>query len=98
MELKLKKCEYNYTGGLVKLNDMQNYIDPNWKKLGIHEYWYHKITLHNNQILYVLDKHYYEIGKGWTQNPPTKLIKHKNGDLTIKFNNLKDSIEIAVLY
>lgn len=98
MELKLKKDEYSYYGALEKITDMQNYIDPMWKKLGISDYWYHKITLKNKQLIYVLDKHSYEYGKGWGQNPPTKLIRHKNGDLTIKFTNIKDSLSICILY
>ncbi len=98
MELLLKDGEFEYYGNLVKLSDMQNYVDPEWKKLGIDEYWYHQIRLKNKQEVYVLDKHHYECGKGLNQIPPTKLIKHRNKNITIKFNKMKVCVNVLILY
>lgn len=99
IELKLKKGEFVYDGALEKLNDMQNYVDPQWRALRISNFYYHKIELKGSkQIVYLLDKHHYTVGAGWNQNPPTKLIKHKNGDLTLKATNMKCCVGTIILY
>lgn len=99
IELKLKKGSFNDSGMLVKLGDMQKYVDPQWKNLRISEFYYHKIELvGSQQEIYLLDKHHYTVGAGWNQNPPTKLIRHKNGDITLKATNMKTCVGVIILY
>lgn len=98
MELKFKKNEFVYDCTLEKLSDMQNYVDPSWRKFGISNYWYKKITLKNDQIIYVLDKKTFEIGKGFNQIRPVKITIHKTGDITIKCNNIKDCVSVMICY
>lgn len=98
MELKLKKGEYT-SNGLEKLSDMQNYVDPSWKQTGLSEYWYHKFTLNNKQVIYVLDKEFYDHkSKLHNDIKPTKIIKHENGDLSILFRIMKDCVSVLILY
>ena len=65
----------------------------------IENFWYHKFVIKNNeQIIYVLDKKHYIVGKGWDQHPPVKITHHRNGNLTIKFNYIKSEIGDIYLF
>ena len=98
MEIKFKKDEFEYCG-LVKLGNLQKFIDPKWKDFGIENFWYHKFIIKNNeQIIYVLNKNHYYVASGWDQHPPVKFIRHRNGDITINFNHIKSEIGDVYLY
>lgn len=101
MEITFKDEEWDHdygTSSLVKLNDYQNMIDPEWRKLGISDYYYHHLVLKNGQEIYLLDKSHYVVGGGWGQIKPTKIIRHKNGGITLRFNKMKVSIGVLVCY
>lgn len=98
MELNIKSDEYEECG-LVKLGNAQKFIDPKWKEMKIENFWYHKFIIKNNkQTIYVLDKDHYDVGKGWEQHPPVKIIHRRNGNLTIKFNYVKSEIGDVYLF
>lgn len=98
MDLTIRKDEF-IEYGLVKLGNTQKYIDPKWKEMKIENFWYHKFVIKNNeQIIYVLDKKHYIVGKGWDQHPPVKITHHRNGNLTIKFNYIKSEIGDIYLF